>query len=91
MAKMFKAMMDDKTVLVAMLRSDKSLTVYPYISEEETDMTVISNVARQKITVQESGIVTLQADSHLNPEDRRALSIGIDSLEKTTRGTWTNV
>lgn len=88
MAKLFKAKLNNKNVLVAMIKSDLSLTVYPF-SNDESDMTVISNVKKQDYSInEESGMVELEADKTLTKDARRTLFINPIYLDETTRGKW---
>ena len=79
---MYKAMLGKKAVVVAMLRSDKSLTVYPFVSDDDIDMTVLCNVPIQAYKI--GGIITLETDFRSNDN----LTIRKIELDNATRGKW---
>jgi hypothetical protein len=92
-AKLFKARLDDRNVLVAMLGSDRSLTVYPNDDESIADMTVIGHIEKQEYTInQATGLIHLESDTSrirgLVKEARKTLYIKPIFFDETTRGTW---
>ncbi len=85
MAKEVKAKLGENTVLVSMLVSRDALTIYPYISETEADMTVLCAVEKQDYLInEESGMIELQTDWRSTEK----IAIKPALFDEITKGKW---
>jgi hypothetical protein len=79
------AWLGEQKVWVMMLKSDNSLTVYPYVDEETFDMTVLCGIPKQKYLIDtESGMIELKPDFR----SKEKLLIKPFLFDEITYGKW---